>query len=64
MVTFNGEQREIAGKNLYQYMKDEGYDIGRVVVEINLEIIPGDALEGIVIRDGDSIEVLHFVGGG
>ena len=64
MVTFNGEQKDIVGQNLYQYLKDEGFDIDRVVVEINLEIIPKEELARVVFQEEDSIEVLRFVGGG
>lgn len=64
MVTINGEPKDIAGKNLYEYLTEEGYDPGRVVVERNLEIVPKDVWEQIVIQEQDSIEVLRFVGGG
>ncbi|MGN0401989.1 MAG: sulfur carrier protein ThiS [Acetatifactor sp.] len=64
MVTVNGEKKEIAGKNLYQYLKEKGFEISRVVVERNLEIVPKDELEQITIQEEDSIEVLRFVGGG
>ena len=64
MVTINGEQKDIAGHNLYQYLKEEGFHLKAVVVERNLEILQKDSLDQIVIQDGDSIEVLHFMGGG
>ena len=64
MVTVNGEQKDIAGKNLHQYLLEAGYDLNRVVVERNLEIIPKDELDTITIQEEDSIEVLRFVGGG
>ena len=64
MVTINGEQRDIAGQNLYQYLNDAGFDTSRIVVEINLDIIPSDKYESTVICENDSIEVLSFVGGG
>ncbi|MGN0353475.1 MAG: sulfur carrier protein ThiS [Muricoprocola sp.] len=64
MVTVNGEPKDIAGKNLHQYLLEEGFDINRVVVERNLEIISKDKLDTITIQDEDSIEVLRFVGGG
>lgn len=64
MVTVNGEQKDIVGKNLYQYLLEAGYDLNRVVVERNLEIIPKDELDTITIQEEDSIEVLRFVGGG
>lgn len=64
MVTINGEQKDIAGRNLYEYLTEAGYDIARVVVERNLEILPKDELQNVTIQEEDSIEVLRFVGGG
>ena len=64
MVKVNGESKDIAGENLYEYLKKEGFDLSRVVIERNLEIVPRDALEQIVIQEEDTIEVLRFVGGG
>lgn len=64
MVTINGEQKDLAGQNLYQYLSNKGFDLNRVVVERNLEIIPKEILAEIQIEENDSIEVLNFVGGG
>lgn len=64
MVTVNGEQKDIAGRNLFQYLLDEGYDLNRVVVERNLVILQKNLLEKIIIEEEDTIEVLQFVGGG
>ncbi|MCQ2493329.1 MAG: sulfur carrier protein ThiS [Lachnospiraceae bacterium] len=64
MVRINGEQKDIAGRNLYDYLTEEGYELNRVVVELNLDIIPKDELKAITIKDEDEIEVLRFVGGG
>ena len=36
----------------------------RVVVEQNLTIIPQDQLENTMIKEGDQLEILCFVGGG
>ncbi len=35
-----------------------------VVVERNREIVRRDALASTLVRDGDAIELVHFVGGG
>jgi len=64
MVKINGEEKEIAGKNLLEYLKEAGFEPERVVVERNLDIIPKDELGNTVIQDEDVIEVLRFVGGG
>ena len=64
MVKINGEDKDIAGKNLLEYLKESGFEPERVVVERNLEIIPGDRLGSVMIQDEDVIEVLRLVGGG
>ena len=64
MVKINGEEKEIAGKNLLEYLKEAGFEPERVVVERNLDIIPKDELGNTIIHDEDVIEVLRFVGGG
>lgn len=64
MVKINGEEKEIAGKNLLEYLKEAGFEPERVVVERNLDIIPKDELGNTIIQDKDVIEVLRFVGGG
>ena len=64
MVKINGEEKEIAGENLLEYLKEAGFEPERVVVERNLDIIPKDELGNTIIQDEDVIEVLRFVGGG
>ena len=64
MVKNNGEERNLAGKNLLEYLKESGFEPERVVVERNLEIIPQEKLGNVIIQDEDAIEVLRFVGGG
>ena len=64
MLKINGEEKEIAGKNLLEYLKEAGFEPERVVVERNLDIIPKDELGNTIIQDEDVIEVLRFVGGG
>ena len=64
MVRITGEDKALAGINLLEYLKDAGYQLEKIVVERNLEIIPRDQLENVVIQENDSIEVLSFVGGG
>ncbi len=58
------DDKALAGINLLEYLKDAGYQLEKIVVERNLEIIPRDQLENVVIQENDSIEVLSFVGGG
>ncbi len=64
MVRINGEEKNLAGRNLLEYLTEAGFEPERVVVERNLEIIPQAALGEVMIQDEDTIEVLRFVGGG
>ncbi len=64
-ATVNGAGRRIApGTSLAGLVRDMGADPARVVVERNMAIVPADGLETTMVQDGDSIEVIHFVGGG
>ncbi|BEI61616.1 hypothetical protein Blut17040_26450 [Blautia luti] len=64
MVMINGEEKEIAGKNLLEYLKENGFNPEHLVVERNFEIIPKEQFGSVTIQDEDVIEVLRFVGGG
>ncbi len=64
MVMINGEEKEIAGKNLLEYLKENGFNPEHLVVERNFEIIPKEQFGSVTIQDEDMIEVLRFVGGG
>ena len=64
MLRINGEEKAFAGERLLDVLLKEGYEPARIVVERNLEIVPKDQLQHVVLRDEDVIEVLRFVGGG
>lgn len=64
MVKINGEAKEIAGKNLLEYLIENGFNPEHLVVERNLEIIQKEQFGSVTIQDEDVIEVLRFVGGG
>jgi thiamine biosynthesis protein ThiS len=36
----------------------------RVAIELNREIAPRDRWPEILLKDGDRLEIVHFVGGG
>lgn len=64
MVTVNGSDLDIAGKNLSEYLATTNYDRTRIAVEINLEIVPKTQYDSTVLKDQDTVEVVSFVGGG
>lgn len=64
MVKINGEKLDIAGKTLSEYLETTNYDRKRIAVEKNGDIVPKAAYETTFLEDGDSLEVVSFVGGG
>ncbi len=64
MVKVNGEERDIAGKTLAEYLASTSYDGKRIATELNGEILPKAAYADTVLSDGDVIEIVSFVGGG
>ena len=64
MVKVNGTELDIAGKTIEQYLATTKYDIKRIAVERNGDIVPKAQYGETVLRDGDSLEVVSFVGGG
>lgn len=64
MVKINGTEQDIAGMPLTEYLHSANYDVKRIAVECNGEIVPKVEYESVILRDGDSLEVVSFVGGG
>lgn len=64
MVKINGEMVEAEGKSISEYIQEAGYKKERIVVELNLEIIPRDKYDTVIFKKDDSVEILNFVGGG
>jgi len=64
-IRVNGEEREIAGGLSIARLLDElQIRPGRVVVELNRDIIARDAHGSTLLNEGDALEIVHFVGGG
>lgn len=64
MVKINGAALELTGTKLNDYLQSAGYDIRRIAVERNGAIIPRSQYEETILADGDTLEVVSFVGGG
>ena len=64
MVRINGEELDTAGKTVAQLLSESGYDVRRVAVELNEDILPKSKFDSTVIQNGDSVEIVSFVGGG
>lgn len=64
MVTVNGKERDAAGKSLGEYLAEAGYSVERIAVELQGEIVPKSRYNETILKDGDVLEVVSFVGGG
>ncbi|SHJ53619.1 sulfur carrier protein ThiS [Hathewaya proteolytica DSM 3090] len=61
----NGEEVTLEeAQTLEQYLINNGYRKERVAVEINGEIIPRNLYATTTLKRQDTIEIVHFVGGG
>ena len=64
MVHINGKDIDAAGQSLAAYLKANDYEMGTFVVECNEEIIHKEDYENYMLKDGDIIEIVQFMGGG
>ncbi|MGE5217220.1 MAG: sulfur carrier protein ThiS [Chloroflexota bacterium] len=61
----NGEEKEIAdGLSLAAFLEQLQIRPARVVVELNRDIVARDAYGATLLVEGDTLEIVHFVGGG
>jgi thiamine biosynthesis protein ThiS len=62
----NGEERTVAaGSTLGDLLRELSVKAEAVVVEHNREIVRDRSrLDSMVLETGDSVEIVHFVGGG
>ena len=64
-LTVNGAATHAPpGMTLLELLDQRNWKAQDVVVERNLVLVPKDALATTVLEPGDSLEILHFVGGG
>lgn len=64
MVKINGTELNAEGKTVAEYLATTNYDPKRIAVERNGNIVPKAQYFETVLQDGDSLEVVSFVGGG
>lgn len=64
MVKVNGTELDIAGKTVAQYLSTTNYDPKRIAVERNGDIVFKSQYDATILQDGDSLEIVSFVGGG
>ena len=64
-ITLNGDTHEVAGPlTVNELLARLEIDGRRVAVEHNLIVLKRDAFDVTMVREGDEIEIVNFVGGG
>lgn len=64
-LIINGDRRRIPrADNVADLLHRLGLDGRAVVVELNREIVRRQAHAATPVHDGDTVEIVHFVGGG
>jgi len=63
-ITVNGETRRSSATTVAGLVREIGLKPEKVAVEHNGEIAPRSTLEDVPLKEGDQLEIVHFVGGG
>lgn len=64
-LLLNGERREVTdGSSLAQLIANLGLAPERIAIELNQSVVRRSEWTTTELREGDRIEVVHFVGGG
>jgi thiamine biosynthesis protein ThiS len=64
-ITLNGDKHELAAPTTVSALLQQlDIDSRRVAVELNLAVVRKVAYDSSVIKEGDEVEIVNFVGGG
>jgi len=64
-IILNGDPHEIVRPvTVTELLAQLSIDARRVAVEHNLVILRRGTFDSVVVRDGDQVEIVNFVGGG
>jgi sulfur carrier protein len=64
-LQINGEEKSFEGPSTLAHLIEIlGMKSDRVAVELNGEIVPRNLWSETNLKEGDRLEVVHFVGGG
>ena len=65
VIKVNGKEIELEkATSVEVYLESEGYQMKRIAVELNREILPKNEYADRMLEDADCMEVVTFVGGG
>ena len=63
-INLNGEKVESERQTLMAFILEKGLDPASLIAEVNFKVVRQKSWKEIIIKEGDNIELLNFVGGG
>ncbi|MBC8525229.1 MAG: sulfur carrier protein ThiS [Chlorobium phaeobacteroides] len=66
-LTINGEKKEVAPESMTvtELLKHQGVEIPDMVsVQVNGGFVERDAFDSSILKEGDEVDFLYFMGGG
>jgi thiamine biosynthesis protein ThiS len=63
-IIVNGQQETIAPCSIAAYIRANGLNPKSLVVEYNHKILMQNQWDVVLLKNGDTLELLNFVGGG
>lgn len=65
MIIVNGKEINLTeDTTVAEYLEQNQYQVKRIAVELNGDILPKYSYSDTMLKDGDRLEVVIFVGGG
>jgi len=63
-VTINGKAEEVLGSTVLEILRAKDVSPQMVAVELNSKMLEREELGRALVKDGDAIELLFYLGGG
>ena len=63
-VTINGKTEEVSGSTVLEILRAKDVSPQMVAVELNSKMLEREELGSALVKDGDAIELLLYLGGG
>lgn len=65
LLIINGEERDLSAiSSVASLVEQLGLKADRLAIELNREIVPRTNWDATTLKNGDRLEIVHFVGGG
>ncbi len=63
-IKVNGKLEHIKGLSIMELIEEKKLPKDSLVVEYNYNVLKSDKWDNTILKDGDNLELLSFVGGG